>query len=762
MKHKLLDIIKDIGLEKYQLNPQFSYFSILEEAIKLALNDLDKYVLVKENSYLASKLYEYLSNFYHEDDLVLYIPEESLRHEAIIASFDNKVNRLKALYNILHHKPKLIITTGYGLVRNLPKKADLKLKSFELSVGQCLNRNDIIKCLIDLGYQKTLKIDVPLSFAYRGSILDVYSINYDHPVRIEFFGDEIDSIRFFDVETAKSIKRVDKVTIALANDVYFNDLEKEILSKELKDKTEFESDLNFILDNQTPSHLYVYRSYLENDHLLDYLLDYQLYLSDPKTVKDNLENILKDNINYIQEMASEHKLPLKYDQMGQLDQELKKVSVFKTNNFQNNQADIESLGFDQGSIDTILKFVYQHLSDKKVIFYLEKTKLEELKHKLELQNYVYNTQETLKKGLNLWRGSLNQGFEIKELDIIVFSSKELYNQKSIVSKYHQNYQEALVINNYSELSKGDYVVHTNYGIGQYMGLVAKEINGIKKDYLLISYKGNDQLSVPLSQFSLVRKYVSKDSFKPKLNKLGSNAWSETKKKVSENINGIAQYLINLYQARKQKKGFKFEADDDTQKAFEADFVYKLTSDQAQAIKDVKADMESEMIMDRLICGDVGFGKTEVAMRAAMKAVLSLKQVAFLCPTTVLSLQHYNTFKKRFKDYGIIVRVLNRYVSDKDQKLIIQELKQGKVDILIGSHRILSNDVIFKDLGLLIIDEEQRFGVNHKEKIKVLKDTIDVLSLSATPIPRTIPILTPSIICLSLKAIISREFISLQR
>ncbi|MBR4422423.1 MAG: transcription-repair coupling factor, partial [Erysipelotrichaceae bacterium] len=326
---------------------------------------------------------------------------------------------------------------------------------------------------------------------------------------------------------------------------------------------------------------------------------------------------------------------------------------------------------------------------------------------------------------------------IDELDLAVYTDKEIFKQKTHTGRFAHKYAEARTLNSYEELNPGDYVVHDQYGIGRFVAIEKRTVNNIECDYLKIIYKGNDELLVPLSQFSLVRKYVSSEGAIPKLHKLGSKEWVETKRRVEENVNDLAEKLIELYSIRDTEIGFAFSKDNEMTKEFEDAFEFELTPDQVVAIEEVKEDMESRKPMDRLLCGDVGFGKTEVAIRAAFKAVNDDKQVAYLCPTTILSFQHFDTFKKRFANFPVRVELLNRYIPADKQRRIIEDLVAGKVDILIGTHRILSKDIVYKDLGLLIIDEEQRFGVEHKERIKQLKNTIDVLSLSATPIPRTL-------------------------
>ena len=341
---------------------------------------------------------------------------------------------------------------------------------------------------------------------------------------------------------------------------------------------------------------------------------------------------------------------------------------------------------------------------------------------------------------------LFEGFNYE--DIIVLTAKELFGVKIVKGRYENKFKEAIVLESYTDLKIGDYVVHNQHGIGKYEGIVTKEIQNKHRDYLQIRYRDDDLLLVPLEQFKMVRKFLAAEGVGVRLSKLGSKSWQRSKNKIQAEVDDIAERLVELYSAREENIGFAFSKDDEHTRKFEANFPYQLTEDQKKAIAEIKYDMEQPRPMDRLLCGDVGFGKTEVAMVAAFKAVKDLKQVAYLCPTTILSLQHYNTFVDRFRGFPVKIRLLNRYVVFSQQKQIIKELKEGKIDILIGTHRIISNDVKFADLGLLIIDEEQRFGVQAKEKIKEYKKSIDVLSLSATPIPRTLQMSLVGVMSLS--------------
>ena len=344
---------------------------------------------------------------------------------------------------------------------------------------------------------------------------------------------------------------------------------------------------------------------------------------------------------------------------------------------------------------------------------------------------------------------LAEGFEISEKNLKVITASELFEIHHHTGRFEKKFRSAEVIHSYEELEPGDYIVHAQHGVGQYMGIETREIQGVKRDFLRVIYRGNAELLVPLEQFRLVRKFVSREGVVPKLNKLGSGDWEKTKERLEADVTDIAERLVSLYSSRETHIGYAYQPDTEEQKKFESEFQYELTPDQAKAVEDVKRDMESDKPMDRLICGDVGFGKTEIAVRAAFKAASENKQVAVLCPTTILAEQHYHTFSERFSGYPFTVRVLDRFVPPSMMKETLKDTREGRVDILIGTHRILSKDVQFKDLGLLVVDEEQRFGVEHKEKIKEMKNGIDVLTLSATPIPRTLQMSLVGIRSLSL-------------
>ena len=361
----------------------------------------------------------------------------------------------------------------------------------------------------------------------------------------------------------------------------------------------------------------------------------------------------------------------------------------------------------------------------------------ELFDRHEMKYTLVGIDEVIYPGINLYVGNLSTGIELMEEKTVILTAHELFGEVNVSKAKYFRFKDAKTLRNFQELNVGDYVVHDSYGIGQYLGIKTLDVKGYHKDYLYVAYAGDDTLYIPVEQFKMIRKYASSDGKVPMIHALGSSKWAKAKQRAKNKIDDIADQLIELYAARMSSPGFSFSKDNELQIDFENQFGYELTKDQQRSVDEIKMDMEKPQPMDRLLCGDVGFGKTEVALRGAFKAILDHKQVAFLCPTTILSMQHFKTATERFKNFPVEIALLNRFTSSKEKKRILKEVKEGKIDLLIGTHRILSKDVQFSDLGLLVIDEEQRFGVKQKEKIKEYRETIDVLSLSATPIPRTL-------------------------
>ena len=738
-----IELFKKIEKIMNDKNHSFlSYSSMQEESIKLALkclNENKKIIIIKENNYLASKFRDYLLSYFEEDEIACYLPEESMRAEEIASSFENRADRIYALYQIINNENiKVIVTSPYGYIRHLPNKDVLRENIITIKKSESLNKEELLNKLKILGYDKTSHVETPMTYASRGYIVDVYSVNNDLPIRIEFFDDEVDSIRTFDINTQRTVEILDECQIIFAKDVFFNEENKKYLKENIEVLSgEMEINLEYLYNDIYTPNQYFYYSYFSNQHLGDYVEDASIYISNEDKTFEHLRMFVEENTNYIREMHEENKLPLKFSTYGDLNRLLVNKDIVRGNPF-GEISKISEVDLPYGNIEYILTLLTQERSKYKVVI-LEEKEIQDFINACVKQDIKYSmyTEGEFKEGINIICGYFYGGFEIEELSLSIYSNKEIFKQRKRVGRFANRYAEAVSINSYEELNTGDYVVHDQYGIGQYVAIETRNIGGIDLDYLKIIYKGNDELLVPLSQFSLVRKYVSKEGSVPKLHKLGSKEWSETKRRVEENVDEIAERLLNLYTSRESNIGFAFSKDSSLQNEFEDKFKFELTHDQVKAVEEVKADMEIPKPMDRLLCGDVGFGKTEVALRAAFKAANDNKQTAYLCPTTVLSLQHYQTFIDRLSDFPVRVELLNRYVAKDKQREIIEDLKNGRIDILIGTHRILSKDIEYKDLGLLIIDEEQRFGVEHKEKIKELKNSIDVLSLSATPIPRTL-------------------------
>ncbi|NLC96996.1 MAG: transcription-repair coupling factor [Erysipelotrichaceae bacterium] len=752
MVNKILELLKDNPAVKSLNNEDgFSSFSLIEEALIIASSykvNKRPILIVKNNLYNAQRLFERINSLLPEDSLLFNV-EESLRVEAIASSPENTASKIETLYKLTQDDNKIIVTHVAALIRQLPRIELFKEKCIKLSTNQEISISDLKHLLLSSGYSQVSHIDQPLYFASRGGIVDFYSMNYEYPIRIEFFDTVIDSIRFFDINTQKTINQIDEVLCIPASDILFSEKDIEEIVKRseelLKNNnnislvSRIDQDLDYIKNHIKENRLYMYYSLLEKTgSLFDYINDPLIIMESDEQVSSTLHRLLEETTIYVQELVQENKWLPRYSLMHDYYRIIPKKHIVINDSFGKNISNIEEIDLPKDNLDSLIKILLK--DEKKIIMFLNDKEIKKVIDVCIELDKPYNlilNDEAIIDGINIYFGSIFQGFRANIEGFSVVTSTELFEVKATISKYSNKFKNAEIINKYQDLNPGDYIVHNTHGVGQYIGIETRQVQGLHRDFLKVVYRGNTELLVPLEQFRLIRKFVSREGIVPKLNKLGSNEWANTKKTIKENVTQIAERLVNLYSQRENLIGYKYKEDSAYQEDFEKDFEYELTPDQKQAVIDVKNDMQSSKPMDRLLCGDVGFGKTEVAIRAAFKAVGENKQVAFLCPTTILSQQHYKTFEKRFKNYPVNIRVLNRFVLVSEQKKIIKELKEGKVDILIGTHRILSKDIKFFDLGLLIIDEEQRFGVEHKEKIKELKVSVDVLSLSATPIPRTL-------------------------
>lgn len=737
--------------------PGLASLSLDEEAIIIATTfslESKPMIVVRDNLYDATLLYNKVVSLIEET--VLFQSEDSLRVEAIASSPEIKAERLDNLYNILT-KRCLVITHFTALVRYLPNPSVFKDRIIKLSVDQEVAINDLKEMLIKAGYQLVARVDQPLTFAIRGGVIDIYSINHNHPFRIEFFDDFIESIRYFSLESQMTVSSISEAVIIPATDIMFSDEElSEIVLKtndrlqgyssdsryyELKEN--IDRQIDYLNNRLTENSHYTYYGYLQRNYtLVDYFDDVFIVLNSYSNGKNNYLTMAKEAVSYIQEMFSDNKMLPVFKVYEELDTVISNKDVYDIEAFiplkGGIDTQINATSMVKQDLPTALTIISNEATNKKVLLLLKDREIKQVVNLLIEAGQKYSIVTDISEidiGINILHSDAN--ISLSYLDLVIYSSYELFDSVVRKTRYTNKFLKSQTLSDFKELCKLDYVVHNLYGVGQYLGIETKEINGLNKDFLKIVYKGNDELLVPLEQFSLVRKFISSQGAPPKLNKLGTNQWEKTKERVKNSVKDIAARLIKLYSQREQTSGFAFSKDTPLQEEFDNDFEYTLTSDQEKSINEIKEDMEKSRPMDRLLCGDVGFGKTEVAMRAAFKAIVDKKQVAFLCPTTILSRQHYENFLKRFSNFPVRIAVLNRFVLPSEQKLIIEAVKRGQIDILIGTHRILSSDVLFSDLGFLIIDEEQRFGVEHKEKIKELKTNVDVLSLSATPIPRTL-------------------------
>ena len=751
IKEELLHYLDDnpVVLKLDKNKGPLPLISFIEEALIIATSykkNPRPMIVIKNNLYNAQRLYERIISFLSEEECALFGADESLRVEAIASSPEMRANKVETLASLLKNPNQIIVTCPSGILRHLPSPELFKEGCFALKVGNIEDPEELKRKLIKIGYYQTSHIDQPLTFASRGGVIDIFSINHTQPVRIEFFDDEIESIRFFDVETQKTIVPIEEIDIVPANDLLFSDSDsdeiikatKELLSKldDVMLSSTIESDLELIKQNICDTRLYPYTAFLSKNYgIWDYMNHPLMIYSDEEVIEENIKHIITETTSYIQEMVQEKKLLPKFTVFHDYHHIGDKCPKIIEDPIQNELVNIEEVHLPNEPLNIKIRLLKDY---KKILIALNEKELDRIKNAFNEEKIEYHTltdEKSISDGFNICIESFTQGFIYQDLAVI--SESELFEIHRHSGRYENKFKNAEVIHNYDELEKGDYVVHAQHGVGQYLGIETREIQGAIRDFLRIIYRGNAELLVPLEQFRLVRKFVSREGVVPKLNKLGSDEWEKTKKRLEENVNNIAERLVNLYSQREEHIGHAYQKDSELQKEFEDEFEYNLTIDQAKAVNDVKKDMESDKPMDRLVCGDVGFGKTEIAIRAAFKAASENKQVAVLCPTTILAEQHFHTFEKRFKNYPFTIRVLDRFVTAENVKKTLKELKEGKVDILVGTHRLLSKDVVFKDLGLLVIDEEQRFGVEHKERIKEMKVGIDVLTLSATPIPRTL-------------------------
>ena len=682
-------------------------------------------ICVTSTIYEANKLYQILLNY---TDKVSFFPmDDFLTSEALAISPEFKFTRLDTLNTILKEK-RIVITNLMGFLRFLPSPIDYKSSYSKIKLGDEIKIETLVSNLYKIGYKRESLVNKTGEIAVRGFIIDIFPINYKNPIRIEFWGDEIERISEFDIDTQISKDRLDEVIITPTTEF--------IVDKELEEEPKHRELIN----------------YIKPFSILDYLDNPIIFYDDKKSIEKSFE-LLTEEIN---DYKNNNELSNDTKFMFDLEKSYKheEIDFVSFDNKTNSNKSIKYQSFELdnfiGGMDSISKRLNSYIKDGKtvIICLSDRYKVNRLENELTNSNIVItNISDIIENKINLVVKKINSGYIIG--NYVVVSEKELFNKKESGVAYKSNFKMGSKIRDINKLNIGDYVVHVVHGIGIYRGIRTLTKNGLKKDYLTIEYKGEDKLYIPVEKLEFINKYSSNEGATPKVNKLGGTEWTKTKLHIKKKIESIAGDLLKLYSEREMAIGYAFDKDTEEQIQFEKGFPYIETKDQLKVTEEIKKDMEKRTPMDRLLCGDVGYGKTEVAFRAIFKAIMSNKQVLFLCPTTILSQQHFSNAIERFKEFPVRIELLNRFIPKKRQNEIINDLSEGKVDLLIGTHRILSEDINCKRLGLLVIDEEQRFGVKHKEKIKSYKNNIDVLTLSATPIPRTLQMSLSGVRSLSL-------------
>lgn len=671
-------------------------------------------VLVVTNSlYEANTFYKLLQNY--TSNVLLFPMDDFLTSEALAISPEFQYKRLETLYTLLEDKKSIVVTNLMGYLRFLPNKKLFQKKKIHLKVNDSYDMKKLEAELLNLGYEKQSIVNKTGEIALRGFIIDVFSLSFEQPIRIEFWGDEITSIRLFDVDSQLAIQNMQEVFI------YTN--------------TEFLTEEEVPFSDKKQKNLL---KYTEVSHICDYLencLPIFINFQDIQTGYQNLQSEIFEYKKSIEDSSSQqymHKfiVPNNSLYLSDFEENIAEEEILR-------KKVLELDSFPRTPKEIILLLGSYLQKNKKVYICVEnRYSANKILETFQSSRIVFtNSENYIENKVNLIVFKMGSGFESE--DYVVITEKEIFHKYNNNYKFKSKFKIGTKIRDINKLNIGDYVVHHLHGIGRYVGIKTLPKNGLRKDYLMIEYAGNDRLYIPVEKMEFIHKYSSSDGVNPRLNKLGSVEWQKTKLRVKKRVENIAEDLLKLYAEREKTKGIKFEEDTKDQYVFESDFPYELTKDQEKVIMEVKMDMEKQSPMDRLLCGDVGFGKTEVAFRAIFKAIMSGYQAALLCPTTILSNQHFQNACERFHNFGVEIAILNRFITGNKLKQTLEGLKTGRIDFVIGTHKLLGKDIEFKNLGLLVVDEEQRFGVKHKEKIKTYKNNIDVLTLSATPIPRTL-------------------------
>ena len=737
-------------------------------------------VIVTYSDLRAKEIYEEYR--FYDRNVLLYPAKDLIFFQADIHGNQLMKERIRCLRRILEGKPVTLVTTFSGLMAPQIPLRVLEESVISISKRGTVNEAKLAVQLVAMGYEKTYQVENPGQFSIRGGIIDIFDLTEENPYRIELWGEDVDSIRSFDVLSQRSIEKLESVTIYPATEMVlsrtllkdgFARIEKEaevqieLFRNDFKTeeahriKTQIAQLKEQVMEFQAYTNLESYVRYFYEDTTTLVSLfankSHAFFLDEPARIKehgDAVELEFRESMSHRAEKG--YVLPTQMDLLYPVENVMGRLgnspivalsaidlknTLFKPD--KKYDIDVKSMASYNNSFDALLKDLKRYKKNGYRVLLLSgsRSRAKRLAQDLREQEItaVYSEdpfREVLAGEVLALYGRVLRGFEYPLLKFVVISESDIFGAEKKKKKKKKLY-EGQKIRDFAELKIGDYVVHESHGLGIYCGIETIEVEKVAKDYIKIEYRDGGKLYIPATGLDVIQKYASADAKTPKLNKLGTKEWSKTKTRVRGAVQEIAKDLVELYAKRQQSEGYKYGKDTVWQKEFEEMFPFEETEDQLLAIEATKQDMESTKIMDRLVCGDVGYGKTEIAIRAAFKAVQEGKQVVYLVPTTILAQQHYNTFVQRMKDFPIRVDLLSRFRTTGEQKKTLVDLKKGFVDIVIGTHRILSKDLVFKDLGLLVLDEEQRFGVEHKEKIKLLKKNVDAITLTATPIPRTL-------------------------
>ena len=695
------------------LNKELTCISIYDTFIKN-----NKGVLVVASStYIANLLYQGLLNY---TDKVLFFPmDDFLTSEAVVISPEFKVERISTLNCLSNDSNYIVVTNLMGALRYLPSKELWKNSFITLKKGEDIDRDKLLQDIYNLGYEREALVNGTGKVGVRGYVIDIFPTSFENAIRIEFWGDTIDSIKTFDVETQLTLDELDEITIYPFTEFILDKYEDDIIRKQ-KYLEHYSKDVSIISD------------YIENGIICYY--DYNTLLSSYSLLVDSImeydqENSQEIETHYMHEFTRIKGLFDIYYYHFDDDMNSKyKTYKYSYNKINKYNGDYNLIRNDLISYiktgKTVILCIPNKESAKRIIKYLD------------MEDIILTSEDNIINGkINLINKNVYEGFIFD--NYVIIGRNDLFSNKEEVVKYKSKYKIGTRVQAITNLNDGDYIVHEMFGIGIYRGLESIKKGELQKDYIKLEYADGDVLYIPVENIDRISKFTGKEGIGVKLNSLSNDNWKKKKGKVREKLESIAGDLMKVSVEREVSQGYAFSPDDENQAIFESEFVYTETPDQARAVSLIKAEMEKEKPMDMLLCGDVGYGKTEVAFRAMFKAINDGKQVAYLCPTTILSSQQYESAKQRFASFPVNIGLINRFVPKSKQTEIIDKVKNGKIDILFGTHRLLSDDIVYKDLGLLVVDEEQRFGVTHKEKIKKLKANVDVLTLSATPIPRTL-------------------------